>query len=84
MSTKILEVRVPAVQKLTQNDIQFDPPSDRMECHNSFKLISTDNKSDATVNVPVSGDGLPWNWMILLGYRRLQYIGEEPLWVAGG
>jgi hypothetical protein len=19
-----------------------------------------------------------WNWMILLGYRRLQYIGEEP------
>jgi hypothetical protein len=32
----------------------------------------------------VSGDGLSRNWMILLGHRRLQYIGEEPLWVAGG
>jgi hypothetical protein len=32
----------------------------------------------------VSGEGLPRNWMILLGHRRLQYIGEEPLGVAGG
>jgi hypothetical protein len=32
----------------------------------------------------VSGEGLSWNWMILLGHRRLQYIGEEPLEVAGG
>jgi hypothetical protein len=32
----------------------------------------------------VSGEGLPLNWMILLGHRRLQYIGEEPLGVAGG
>jgi hypothetical protein len=32
----------------------------------------------------VSGEGLSWNWMILLGHRRLQYIGEEPLGVAGG
>jgi hypothetical protein len=24
----------------------------------------------------VSGEGLPRNWMILLGHRRLQYIGE--------
>jgi hypothetical protein len=30
------------------------------------------------------GEGLPWNWMILLGHRRLQYIVEEPLGVAGG
>jgi hypothetical protein len=35
-------------------------------------------------NLTVSGEGLPWNWMILLGHRRLQYIGEEPLGVAGG
>jgi hypothetical protein len=26
----------------------------------------------------VSGEGLPRNWMILLGHRMLQYIGEEP------
>jgi hypothetical protein len=32
----------------------------------------------------VSGEGLPWNWMILLGHRRLQYIGEESLGVADG
>jgi hypothetical protein len=32
----------------------------------------------------VSGEGLLQNWMILLGHRRLQYIGEEPLGVAGG
>jgi hypothetical protein len=32
----------------------------------------------------VSGEGLSQNWMILLGHRRLQYIGEEPLGVAGG
>jgi hypothetical protein len=32
----------------------------------------------------VSGEGLPRNWMILLGHRRLQYIGEEPRGVAGG
>jgi hypothetical protein len=56
MSTKILEVRAPAVQKLTQNDIQLDPSSDRMECRNSFKLISADNKSDATVNVPCNAE----------------------------
>jgi hypothetical protein len=31
----------------------------------------------------VSGEGLSQNWMILLGHRRLQYIGEEPLGVAG-
>jgi hypothetical protein len=33
---------------------------------------------------PVNGEGLSWNWMILLGHRRLQYIGEETLGVAGG
>ena len=33
---------------------------------------------------PVSGEGFPRNCMILLGHRRLQYIGEEPLGVAGG
>jgi hypothetical protein len=32
----------------------------------------------------VSGEELPRNWMILLSHRRLQYIGEEPLGVAGG
>jgi hypothetical protein len=32
----------------------------------------------------VSGEGLPRNWMILLGHRMLQYIGEELLGVAGG
>jgi hypothetical protein len=32
----------------------------------------------------VRGEGLLRNWMILLGHRRLQYIGEEPLGVAGG
>jgi hypothetical protein len=26
----------------------------------------------------VSGEGLPRNWMILLGHRRLQYIGRKP------
>jgi hypothetical protein len=31
-----------------------------------------------------SGEGLPRNWMILLDHRRLQYIWEEPLGVAGG
>jgi hypothetical protein len=35
-------------------------------------------------NTSVSGEGLPRNWMILLDHRRLQYIGEEPLGVAGG
>jgi hypothetical protein len=35
-------------------------------------------------SLAVSGEGLPRNWMILLGHRRLQYIGEEPLGVAGG
>jgi hypothetical protein len=35
-------------------------------------------------NLTVSGDGLQRNWMILLGHRRLQYIGEEPLGVVGG
>jgi hypothetical protein len=33
--------------------------------------------------VSVSGEGLPRNWMILLGHIRLQYIGEGPLEVAG-
>jgi hypothetical protein len=32
----------------------------------------------------VSGEGLPWNWMILLGHGILQYIGEKPLVVADG
>jgi hypothetical protein len=32
----------------------------------------------------VSGEGLPRNWMILLGHRRLQYIDEELLGVTGG
>jgi hypothetical protein len=32
----------------------------------------------------VSGEGLPRNWMMLFGHRRLQYIGEELLGVAGG
>jgi hypothetical protein len=32
----------------------------------------------------VSGERLPRNWMILLGHRRLQYVGEEPLGVASG
>jgi hypothetical protein len=37
----------------------------------------------ASVVINVSGEGLSRNWMILLGHRRLQYIGEEPLGVAG-
>jgi hypothetical protein len=32
----------------------------------------------------ISGEGLLQNWMILLGHRRLQYIAEESLGVAGG
>jgi hypothetical protein len=32
----------------------------------------------------VNGEGLSQNWMILLGHRRLQFIGEKPLGVAGG
>jgi hypothetical protein len=32
----------------------------------------------------ISGEGLPQNWMTLLGHRRLQYIGEESLGVASG
>jgi hypothetical protein len=56
MSTKILEVRGPAVQKSTQNDFQLDPSFGRMECHNSFKLISANNKSDATVNVSCNAE----------------------------
>jgi hypothetical protein len=33
---------------------------------------------------PVSGEGLPQNWMILLGHKSLQYIGDESQGVAGG
>jgi hypothetical protein len=32
----------------------------------------------------VTGEGLSRNWIILLSHRMLQYIGEEPLKVAGG
>jgi hypothetical protein len=35
------------------------------------------------MDTTISGEGLPWNWMILLGHKRLKYIGEEPLGVAG-
>jgi hypothetical protein len=44
---------------------------------NQIKKRGKDNKT-------VSGEGLPRNWMILLGHRRLQYIGEKSLGVAGG
>jgi hypothetical protein len=38
----------------------------------------------SNILISVSGEGLLQNWMILLGHRRLQYIGEEPLGMAGG
>jgi hypothetical protein len=41
-------------------------------------------KKNSGSDYHVSGEGLPWNWMILLGHKRLQYIGEELLGVAGG
>jgi hypothetical protein len=41
-------------------------------------------KKNSDSDYHVSGEGLPQNWIILLGHRRLQYIGEEPLGVAGG
>jgi hypothetical protein len=50
------------------------------------KPLALDNMKSACRDSSVegvSGEGLPWNWMILLGHRRLQYIGEEPLGVVG-
>jgi hypothetical protein len=37
-----------------------------------------------TITLIVSGEGLPRNWIILLGHGRLQYIEEELLGVADG
>jgi hypothetical protein len=46
--------------------------------------VSGSGKKNSVSDYHVSGEGLPRNWMILLGHRRLQYIGEEPLGVIGG
>ncbi len=46
----------------------------RVRVRGSEKILGSDYH--------VSREGLPQNWMILLGHRRLQYIGEEPLGVA--
>jgi hypothetical protein len=49
-----------------------------------FEVMKTISFAICSDVLYVSGDGLPRNWMILLGHRRLQYIEEEPLGVAGG
>jgi hypothetical protein len=41
------------------------------------------SEKNSSSNYHVSGEGLPQNWMILLGHRMLQYIGDEPLRMAG-
>ncbi|OQU87617.1 uncharacterized protein LOC8079260 isoform X3 [Sorghum bicolor] len=48
------EVKEPAIQKLTQNCIQLDPSSNIIECSGIAKPLSTNDKSNAAVNVSCS------------------------------
>jgi hypothetical protein len=43
-----------------------------------------ESEKNSASDYHVSGDGLSRNWVILLGHRRLQYVGEETLGVADG
>ncbi|OEL20829.1 hypothetical protein BAE44_0018152 [Dichanthelium oligosanthes] len=52
--SKVLEVKEPAIQKLTQNCIQLDPSSNRVECSDIVKQLCANDKSNTAVNVSSS------------------------------
>jgi hypothetical protein len=53
-------------------------------CGNNTAARVSGSEKNSGSDYHVSEEGLPRNWMILLGHKRLQYIGEEPLGMVGG
>jgi hypothetical protein len=47
-----------------------------------YHVRVSESEKNSGYDYHVSGEGLLRNWMILLGDKRLQYIGEEPLGVT--
>lgn len=52
--SKALEIKEPAIKKLTQNCIQVDPLSNIIKCSGIAKPLFTNDKSNAVVNVSCS------------------------------